>query len=66
MVRLRKFMNLRSDGKSLLIKGCHKSNLRIGAAIGDADRLEAHAWLESNGRVLIGGSGSIAIQCFLF
>jgi hypothetical protein len=41
----------------LLARECYQSNLRIGVAKGDKDQLEAHAWLESDGKVLIGGSG---------
>jgi hypothetical protein len=34
-----------------------QSRLQIGVARGKADGLEAHAWLESKGRVVVGGSG---------
>jgi hypothetical protein len=33
------------------------SGLHIGVAKDDAGRLEAHAWVESNGSIVIGGSG---------
>ncbi len=32
----------------------HSSSLRIGVAKGDSGQLEAHAWLEDNGTILIG------------
>jgi Transglutaminase-like superfamily len=32
------------------------ASLRIGVARSDARKLEAHAWVESNGKVVIGGS----------
>jgi hypothetical protein len=38
--------------------GC-ESNLRIGVAKGAAGRLQAHAWVESQGRVVI-GAGQLA------
>ena len=37
--------------------GCY-SILRIGVARSESGRLEAHAWVESNGKVVIGGSES--------
>jgi hypothetical protein len=30
-------------------------SLRIGVAKGEAGKLEAHAWVESQGRIVIGG-----------
>ena len=36
-------------------EGC-PANLRIGVTKGDFGQLEAHAWLESKGRVLIGSA----------
>jgi len=41
----------------LLLEG-HDASLRIGVAKTDAGRLEAHAWLDSGGRVLVGGPES--------
>src|SRR5215204_1259008 len=41
----------------LLARRGHPALLRIGFVKGEEDRLEAHAWLESRGEVLIGGSG---------
>jgi hypothetical protein len=33
------------------------TDLRLGVAHGDGRRLEAHAWLESDGRALVGAAG---------
>jgi hypothetical protein len=33
------------------------TDLRLGVAHGDERRLEAHAWLEADGRVLVGAAG---------
>ena len=41
--------------QSLLTRAGYESDLRIGVATSDAGRFEAHAWLESEGRILIGG-----------
>ena len=35
-----------------------ETSLEIGAVRGDDGALQAHAWLEHNGRVVIGGAGS--------
>ncbi len=40
----------------LLANHGYHSNLQIGVAKGDIDQLEAHAWLECDGRVVMGGS----------
>jgi Transglutaminase-like superfamily len=37
--------------------GC-QATVRIGVARSDSGRLQAHAWVESNGKVVIGGSES--------
>jgi hypothetical protein len=37
--------------------GCY-SILRIGVARSDAGRLQAHAWVESSGKIVIGGAES--------
>ena len=42
--------------QALLARYGHTSTLRIGVAKGDARELEAHAWLEREGSVLIGGA----------
>jgi hypothetical protein len=39
----------------LLARHGHASQLRLGVARGAGRAFEAHAWLEGNGRVLIGG-----------
>jgi hypothetical protein len=44
--------------QSLLAAAGHASSLRIGVAREDGGRFEAHAWLESGGRILIGAGGS--------
>jgi hypothetical protein len=38
----------------LLMRRRYSARLRIGVAKGDGDRLEAHAWIESEGKVVIG------------
>ncbi len=40
----------------LLTRRGHPALLRIGVVKGEEGRLEAHAWLESRGEVVIGGS----------
>ena len=40
----------------LLARRGQQALLRIGVAKGEQGRLEAHAWLESRGQVVIGGS----------
>jgi len=40
--------------EAMLIRAGHPCELRIGAAKNGPDELIAHAWLESEGRVLIG------------
>lgn len=42
----------------LLRRSGYPANLRIGVAHTGAGRLEAHAWVESAGRIVIGGSAS--------
>lgn len=45
----------------LLRRNGHAADLKIGVARDDRGRLEAHAWVESTGRIVIGGSaGSLA------
>ena len=44
--------------QTLLLREGHDASLRIGVAKTDAGRLEAHAWLDSGGRVLVGGPES--------
>jgi len=39
----------------LLAQQGHEAELRIGVAKGEAGQLEAHAWVESGGKVVIGG-----------
>jgi hypothetical protein len=41
----------------LLSRRGYASRLRIGVARGPNDGLRAHAWLESDGMVVLGGSG---------
>jgi hypothetical protein len=41
----------------MLSRAHYPSNLRIGVSRQNEDQLEAHAWLESGGRVIMGGSG---------
>lgn len=42
----------------LLAKGGLATDLRIGVAFGDKKDLMAHAWLEQEGRVIMGGATS--------
>lgn len=42
----------------LLRRGDDRAELHIGVAKGESGELLAHAWIERNGRVLIGGTGS--------
>jgi len=42
--------------KVLLGRHGHHATVRIGVARSDGGELQAHAWVESNGRVVIGGS----------
>ena len=44
--------------QSLLGAAGHASSLRIGVAREDGWCFEAHAWLESGGRILIGAGGT--------
>jgi hypothetical protein len=46
-------------GRSVLSLHGHPSGIRIGVSL-DVRQLEAHAWLESEGQVLIGGSDAHA------
>jgi Transglutaminase-like superfamily len=41
--------------QALLSRRGYQSHLRIGVAKGEDGQLEAHAWVESKGRVVIGG-----------
>jgi hypothetical protein len=43
--------------QTLLARFGHASQLRLGVAGGSGRLFEAHAWLERDGRVLIGGLG---------
>lgn len=40
--------------EALLTQGGHPAELRIGVIKSDRDRLEAHAWVECGGRVVVG------------
>ena len=42
--------------KVLLSRHGHHATVRIGVARSDGGKLQAHAWVENNGRVVIGGS----------
>lgn len=41
--------------QTLLGRRGHLSRLHVGVAKGEEGRLKAHAWLESQGRVIVGG-----------
>lgn len=42
----------------LLRRNGHAADLKIGVARDDRGRLEAHAWVESTGQIVIGGSAT--------
>lgn len=42
--------------QALLARHGHASELRLGVARGAGRAFEAHAWLEANGQILIGGA----------
>jgi len=44
----------------LLSRRGHSANLRIGVAKGKEGQLEAHAWVESQGQVVIGHLGDLS------
>ncbi|MBN1834590.1 MAG: lasso peptide biosynthesis B2 protein [Spirochaetales bacterium] len=44
--------------RALLRRYGYQARLRLGVAKGDPDRLTAHAWLEHEGRIVIGGPES--------
>ncbi len=44
--------------KVLLSRQGHQASVRIGVARSEAGQFQAHAWVESNGRVVIGGPES--------
>ena len=46
--------------QALLGRHGYPAVLRIGVARGAAGRLEAHAWIESRGRIVIGGEADLA------
>lgn len=50
-------------GQYLLRRHGHASELRVGVARGESG-FRAHAWIEIDGRILIGGSGSAAFTPF--
>jgi Transglutaminase-like superfamily len=42
--------------KVMLARNGHESTLRLGVARSEAGRFQAHAWVENNGSVVLGGS----------
>lgn len=42
----------------LLVRRGYPARLRLGVARGEHGRVQAHAWVETDGRVVIGGSAS--------
>jgi len=44
----------------LLERRGYQTQLRIGVAKGEGGQLEAHAWVESQGRIVIGGLKDLA------
>ena len=55
--RLHALLRLLLQESSLVKRGCD-AVVRIGAARNKAGRFQAHAWVESSGKVVIGGSES--------
>lgn len=45
-------------GQVLLVRRGYPVQLRIGVTKGEEGKLEAHAWLESEGQIVIGGTES--------
>lgn len=43
---------------TLMKRRGHTADMRIGVTKGKGDQLEAHAWIENEGRIVIGGSDS--------
>jgi hypothetical protein len=50
-------------GKLLLARRGLDATLRVGVAFSDSGSLQAHAWVESNGRIVLGGS-EVSVQCY--
>lgn len=44
----------------LLVRRGHTARLRIGVLKDEVGQLQAHAWVESHGRIVIGGIGDLA------
>lgn len=44
----------------LLNRGGYQNKLHIGVARGEDGRLQAHAWVESGGQIVIGDSGDLS------
>lgn len=44
---------------ALLNRSGYSSELRIGVARSEPDQIEAHAWVENQGRIIIGASSAI-------
>lgn len=51
-------------GMLLLARHGHEAELRVGVAKGDDGALRAHAWVDSGGRTILGGSESAAFTPF--
>lgn len=47
-------------GETLLRRAGHTSVVHIGVALGELGKLKAHAWLECQGRILLGGGARTA------
>ena len=43
----------------LLVRAGHRASLHIGVAKDDARGFEAHAWVESRNKILLGGKGEV-------
>lgn len=44
--------------QAMLARGGYLSCVRIGVARPDSERFKAHAWLECDGKIIIGGEGT--------
>jgi hypothetical protein len=46
--------------RALLLRQGYPAQLRIGVAKGETGQLDAHAWVESEGRIVIGGAQDLS------
>jgi hypothetical protein len=53
-------LNQALAAQALLKREGHPASLRIGVSRGEGGQLKAHAWVESQGRVVVGGAGDLS------